>query len=80
MIQIRVQTNGVRETVIKDVTATPASVFNDLGVDISRSMVNLNGATLNAASVNKTFEELGVADGSTANLNSIVKADGAINA
>ena len=58
-------------------TATPKSVFSELGVDTSTSMVNLDGTPLSGADFNKTFEELGVEDGSTASLNAIVKADGA---
>lgn len=77
MISINVRTNTVRRTVSEDVTATPRQVFDDLGVDTSSSMVNLNGTMLSGADFNKTFEELGIADGATANLNSIVKADGA---
>lgn len=77
MISINVRTTTTRRTVSEDVTATPRQVFDELGVDISRSMVNLNGAVLAAAELNQSFEALGVADGSTANLNAIVKADGA---
>jgi hypothetical protein len=40
-------------------------------------MVNLDGTPLSGADFNKTFEELGIEDGSTASLNAIVKADGA---
>lgn len=77
MISINVRTNTTRRTVSVDVTSTPRDVFNELGVDTSTSMVNLDGAILSAADFGKTFEELRVADGSTANLNAIVKADGA---
>ena len=77
MIQINVRTNTVRRTVNCEVTDTPASVFAGIGVDTSASSVNLNGATFCAADHNKTFAELGIADGETANLNCIVKADGA---
>ena len=77
MISINVRTNTTRRTVSMDVTSTPRDVFNELGVDTSTSMVNLDGAILSAADFGKTFEELRIADGSTANLNAIVKADGA---
>lgn len=77
MISINVRTNTTRRTVSVDVTSTPRDVFNELGVDTSTSMVNLDGAILSAADFGKTFEELRIADGSTANLNAIVKADGA---
>lgn len=77
MISINVRTNTQRRTVNEDITATPKQVFEELGVDTSTSMVNLNGTILSGADFNKSFEELGVADGATANLNAIVKADGA---
>lgn len=78
MISINVRTNTTRRTVSADVTSTPREVFNELGVDTSTSMVNLDGAILSAADFGKSFEELRIADGSTANLNAIVKADGAL--
>ena len=77
MVTINVRTNAVRRSVTTDVTATPKSVFTELGVDTSTSMVNLDGTPLTATDFNKSFEELGVEDGSTAGLNAIVKADGA---
>lgn len=77
MISVSVKTNTVRTTVSADVTSTPRSVFADLNIDTSTSMVNLDGAPLSAADFNKTFEELRVADGSVVGLNAIVKADGA---
>lgn len=77
MISVNVRTNSFRKTVSVDVTETPKSVFDANHVDISTSHVNLNGAILSGADFNKSFEDLGVEDGSTANLNAIVKADGA---
>ncbi len=77
MLSINVRTNTTRRTVSQDITATPKQVFDELGVDTSTSMVNLNGTILSGADFNKSFEELGVADGTSANLNAIVKADGA---
>lgn len=77
MVTINVRTNSIRRSVTTDVTATPKSVFTELGVDTSTSMVNLDGTPLTATDFNKSFEELGVEDGATAGLNAIVKADGA---
>lgn len=77
MIQVNVRTNTTRKTCNVEVTDTPKSVFDSVGVDVSRSMTNLNGVTLTATDLNSTFAALGVSDGTTANLNSIVKADGA---
>lgn len=77
MISINVRTNSIRNTIVTDITKTPREVFEEVGADTSTSMVNLNGAILSAADFAKSFEELGVADGTVANLNAIVKADGA---
>lgn len=77
MLSINVRTNLTRRTVSQDITATPRQVFDELGVDTSTSMVNLSGTILSGADFDKSFEELGVADGSTVHLNAIVKADGA---
>lgn len=77
MISVNVRTNTTRRTVNEDITATPRQVFNELGVDTSTSMVNLNGTILSGADFDKSFEALGVSDGAAANLNAIVKADGA---
>lgn len=77
MIKLYVKTNTARREVTADVTATPASVFNDMGVSTAGASINLNGTILSATDLNSSFSALGVADGATANLNSIVKADGA---
>ena len=77
MISVNVSTNTTRKTVSADISSTPKSIFTELGVDTSTSMVNLDGTPLSGADFNKSFEELGVADGSAASLNAIVKADGA---
>jgi len=40
-------------------------------------MINLDGTILSAVDINSSFEALGVQDGSSVNLNCIIKADGA---
>jgi len=77
MISLNVRTNSVRKTVTAEITDTPRQVFADNNIDISSSMLNLDGTTLSATDLGSTFEALGVADGTSANLNAIVKADGA---
>lgn len=77
MIRVIVKTNTTRREVTASVNNTPKSVFDDMGVSTAGAVANLNGTTLNATDLNSTFEALGVQDGSTVNLNSIVKADGA---
>lgn len=77
MISVNVKSNTKRQVISCDVIATPKSVFTELGVDTSTSMVCLNGTVLSAVELIQTFEDLGVEDGSVAILSSIVKADGA---
>ena len=77
MIQITLRTNTIRKVVTAEVSDTPNTVFSNNNLSTTNSMVNLNGTILGAVDINSTFAELGVADGSTNNLNAIVKADGA---
>lgn len=77
MISINVRTSTVRRTVSREITSTPKEVFDELGIDTSSSHANLAGVMLSAADYNKSFEELGVQDGTETYLNAIVKADGA---
>lgn len=77
MIKVLVKTNTTRQEIITETTDTPAIVFEKANAGVSGAMVNLNGTVLTATDLNSTFEALGVADGATVNLNSIVKADGA---
>lgn len=77
MIKVLVKTNTTRKEVTAETTSTPKAVFNEMGVSVSGAVVNLNGTILSATDLNSTFAALGVTDGTTINLNSIVKADGA---
>lgn len=77
MISISVRTNTTRKTVSAEITDTPRTVFSNEMIDTSSAMVNLNGTILSGADFDQTFEALGVVDGTSCNLNSIVKADGA---
>lgn len=77
MISINVRTNTARRTVSEDITSTPKKVFEELGIDTKGGMVNLDGTILSATDLNSTFEQLGVSDGRSVNLNSVVKGDGA---
>lgn len=78
MIKVHVKTNTARQEVVAEVTDTPMQVLERANVGISRSMININGATLTATDLHSAFEALGVTDGDTVYLNSIVKADGAM--
>lgn len=77
MISISVNTSTLRKSVVEEVTTSPNNVFRELGVDVSRSMVTLNGAMLRPGDFSKTFADLGVDDGSENRLTAVVKADGA---
>jgi hypothetical protein len=79
MISVNVRTSTTRRAVSTDITATPKSVFAELDIDTSTSSVVLDGARLTASDYVKSFEELGVTDGSTVTMSAIVKADGATN-
>jgi len=76
MIQVRVKTNTNRETYTKEITDTPSSVIQEAGLDISGAHLNIDGIILSATDLQSTFEQLGVEDGKTINLNSVVKGDG----
>lgn len=77
MVKVIVKTNAVRKEVVVATTDTPVKAFEAANAGYQGSMINLNGTPLTATDLNSTFERLGVADGATVNLNSIVKADGA---
>ena len=78
MIQVKIKTNTIRDRVVTaELNDSVISVFESQGIDVSGSMTNLNGMTLTATDLNSTFQTLGVNDGETVRLNSVVKADGA---
>lgn len=77
MIKVIVKTNAIRKEVVAEVTDTPIHAFEEADAGYAGSMINLNGTPLTATDLHSSFESLGVTDGSTVNLNSIVKADGA---
>lgn len=78
MLSVNVRTTTTPKKIVSaDITSTPRQVFDELGVDTSTSMVNLNGTILSARDMAASFEDLGMTDGTTVNLNAIVKADGA---
>lgn len=78
MIQIRVKANGATRIVNKEINATPAEVFSDLDLEISKAQITVNGTILTASQINSTFETLGVEDGSEVRIGSVVKTDNAI--
>lgn len=77
MIQVIIKTNTTRKSCNVDVNSTPASVFEANQITPQGAMINLNGTILSAVDLQAPFSALGIADGATCNLNSIVKLDGA---
>jgi len=77
MVQINVSTNTARKIKNVEITSTPAQVFSELEISTANAMINLDGTILSAVDINSSFEALGVQDGSSVNLNCIIKADGA---
>lgn len=78
MINVEVRGNFGRKAVTVETTATPAEVFESIGMDYSTSMVTLSGEILEKSEVStKSFADLGVADGSRVTMHAIVKATGA---
>lgn len=76
MIKIIVKTTTTKKDTTVDLSSTPLSVFQEFGIGLQGSVANLNGAPLTTSELNLSFDKLGVTDGSTVYLNSVVKADG----
>lgn len=77
MIQVTIKTNTTRKVCNVDASSTPASVFEANQITPQGAMINLNGIILSATDLQATFSALGIADGATCTLSSIVKLDGA---
>lgn len=75
MIKVRVGSNLDNTTVIVDANRTLKSVLEENEVDFSRGNVHLDGATLKAGDINKTFAEFGIVE--KCSLVCVVKADAA---
>ncbi len=75
MIKVTVGNNLKRETVIVDSATTLRDCLEDAGVDYSRTITTLDGATLGAGDLDKTFDDFGIRD--RAYLLGVVKQDNA---
>lgn len=75
MIKVIVGNNVKRETVIVNSSTTLKQVLEDAGVDYTRGVMNLDGATLQAGDLDKTFDQFGIAE--KCFLLNVVKADNA---
>lgn len=76
IINVTVGNMGSRSTFpVNTETATPASIFEQAGVDFSGAQPSLNGLTLRAGEMGQTLDELHITR--DAFLSAIVKADSA---
>lgn len=75
MIKVTLGNNIDRKSVIVDENKTLKAVLEDNGVDYSRGTMHLDGASLNAGELNKTFAQLGITD--KCYLLSVTKTDNA---
>jgi hypothetical protein len=78
MIKVFVGSNLSRESVTVDETSTTLrSVMDDKGVDYNRFTCHLNGDTVSASDLDKTFADCGMKNDDTCYLVSVTKADSA---
>lgn len=75
MIKVTVGNNLKRETVIVDSGETLRNVLEEAGVDYTRGITTLDGATLAAGDLDKSFADFGIAERTF--LLNVVKADNA---
>lgn len=75
MIKVRVGHNLDNKTVIVDASRTLKSVLEENEVDYSKGNIHLDGATLKAGDINKTFADFGVTE--KCSLIVVVKSDAA---
>lgn len=75
MVKVIVGNNVKRNTVIVDGSATLRSVLEGNGVDYTKGMTSLDGATLGAGDLDKTFGDFGITE--KCYLLNVVKADNA---
>ena len=73
MIQVTVGNNVKREKMIVDANRTLRSVLEEAGIDYTRGVMHLDGASVNQGDLDKTFASFGIAE--KCFLLSVVKAD-----
>lgn len=75
MIKVTVGNNVKRSNVVVSETETLRNVLEENGIDYTRGITNLDGASLGAGDLDKTFEDFGITD--RCFLLNVVKADNA---
>lgn len=74
MINLTLATNTDRRNVLVEADEKVADVIEREGVDMSGAQILLKGQILSVSDQQRTFDELGVADGTSAIMNVAVKA------
>jgi len=77
MIQVKIGQNLNRDNIIVDENITLKEAFDMQGIDYSVGISSLDGATLRAGDINRTFADFGV--GETCTLVNVFKLDNAFN-
>lgn len=75
MIKVTVGNNVKRESVIVESSATLRSVLENAGIDYTRGVMHLDGSSLQAGDLDKTFANFGITE--KCFLLNVVKADNA---
>lgn len=75
MIKVTVGNNVKRESVIVDADTTLRDVLEDAGIDYTRGTMHLDGSSLQAGDLDRTFEDFGITE--KCFLLNVVKADNA---
>lgn len=75
MVKVVVGNNVKRESVIVDSDTTLRSVLEDAGIDYTRGVMHLDGSSLQAGDLDKTFDDFGITE--KCFLLNVVKADNA---
>ena len=73
MIRVTVGNTVKRENVIVNSNTSLRKVLEDAGIDYTKGGLNLDGSTLNAGDIDKTFADFGVTE--KCFLLQVVKAD-----
>lgn len=78
MIFVNVSDSSRRygDQAVNEMTETPRSLFNKLGVNFERAQTSLNGSILTPGQMDMTFAALGITTRGV--LNAVVKGDGAL--
>lgn len=78
MIFVNVSDSSRRygDQAVNEMTETPRSLFNKLGVNFERAQTSLNGSILTPGQMDMTFSALGITTRGV--LNAVVKGDGAL--